>query len=179
MIADDLIERLEGADITSLEVNHEGSGYRCHLYSGRDDFGEGSAPTIIEAIEGALDDRDSSAMTPPRRARVRKILACVDSTPRTATEIWRRYAKVHSKKSITKRERRERRWVASVLEQLTNEREILCVIESNERGQTWVAFRRPEAVDADARGDDQPRRTGSAGGARRATDGRSVVQRPL
>jgi hypothetical protein len=96
-------------------------------------------------------------MTPSVRNRERQVLACVDGVPRTATEIWRRYAGIMVWKSMTQRHRRERKWVAGVLEKLSTEGKIIRGIESNsERTQTWVAFTRAEGVDADARRDDQP-----------------------
>lgn len=46
-----------------------------------------------------------------------QILEAVTFEPETASAIWRRYADVHPRKSLTKRLRNERREFARVLEQ--------------------------------------------------------------
>ena len=61
MVLEDLHERLrKSLDIVegaSMRVEREMYGWRCTIHR-RDAFGEGTAPTIAEAIEQALDELD-------------------------------------------------------------------------------------------------------------------------
>lgn len=105
--------------------------------------------------------------------RYQRVYSCVDNVPRTATEIYRRWAELPEWKSLTRRHRNERKWLAGVLENLAAERKIARgKLTDNTTRNEFVAFWRgvpslqrgvPESEDldtTDAAGDP----TVSAGG---------------
>lgn len=79
-------------------------------------------------------------MTSPRYARV---LACVDSTPHNATDIYMRWAELPEWKALTRRHRNERKWLAQALENLADDGLIHRGVITEE-DRTWVGFWRTD-----------------------------------
>src|SRR5947209_3201909 len=92
--------------------------------------------------------------------RYQRVFSCVDRVPRTATEIYRRWAGLPEWKSLTRRHRNERKWLAGVLENLAAERTITHGVIREDDGPELTCFWRTDLATTDEASDP----TVSAGG---------------
>lgn len=79
--------------------------------------------------------------------RYRNVLRHVDGSPRSATEIYRRWAELPEWKALTRRHRNERRWLGQALENLANDGVIERDVYRTE-DRKWVGFSTVGAHDA-------------------------------
>lgn len=83
----------------------------------------------------------------PLVARYGDPLAVVDDTPRSATEIYRRWAHLEFRESLRRPQRHERRWLAYELERLSRRRIIHRDITNLDNGQRITFWRDMDTAD--------------------------------
>ncbi len=75
-------------------------------------------------------------------------LVLLTEQPQSVTDLYYRWAEVPPRKSLSRRERNERRWLATHLFKASQRREIRRVVATAEHGGEYIAFTTLDAAHA-------------------------------